>query len=140
MSVEFDSKGLVALVVIDAAVRKGQQHESSEKQNTPCGRELFHHRPEKLFDHMQTTTAAGETFGSLGLDVVRIKAVAGAGFRLELRPQLAYRQPFRYALPKIMHARGKRWARHGRRSGRWISGRHGVTFDYRGFRRVPTVR
>src|SRR5579871_3743321 len=73
---------------------------------------------------MEAAAAPGQSFGRLGGDILRIEAIAGAGFRLELRPELAEGEALGHAAPKVFEAQSQRKRlRHGL-SGGWGRSRH----------------
>jgi hypothetical protein len=133
VEIEFHDLHFARLAAIfESAVREDQKNQRQEQQNAACGRELLEYRPEKFLDDVQASAVSRQPFRRLCLDVARVQPVTGAGFGLELRPELADFEALGDAPPEIVQPRAERDTFHGRLSGRWKSGCHGDQDDYRG--------
>jgi hypothetical protein len=83
-------------------VREDHKNQRQEQQNTAGWGELLEYCPEKFLNDVQAPTTSRQTFRSFRLDIARVQPVTGAGFGLELRPELADFQAFRDAPPEIV--------------------------------------
>jgi hypothetical protein len=75
---------------------------------------------------VQAATAIGQALGSFGGYILRVQAVAGAGFRFKLRPELADLKPLCDSSPEILDSRPERERLRGRLCNGRRSGGHDV--------------
>jgi hypothetical protein len=132
VQIEFANVDLAALSFeVESGVGNAEHNERREQQDTPRRRQFLKDGPEEFLGDVQVAPARSKAFGSFGLDVFGIQAIAGAGFIFELRPQLTECQTFSHALPEVPEAHAERHGRGGL-SGRGIGSGHGSQDDYMG--------